>query len=95
MSDEKAMTLTLRQLRDELNALDDVQLDRAVRWWGEERGGTVKRVDVLGEDYVCPDDRDGYMGRSDYVEGDPDGVVPDADHDMPVLPAGTVLLVVD
>ena len=48
--------MTMRQVRDALVALPESPLlDKPAQWWGEEKGGTIKRVDVLSEDYLDMD----------------------------------------
>lgn len=60
--------LTLRELRDALNALTDEQLDRDAIWWGDERGGKLTGIKGLEEEYITLDSRDGMSPRSTYDE---------------------------
>jgi hypothetical protein len=60
--------MTWRMLRDAVNALPESEMDKPIHWWGDERGGTVKRLDVLPEDYVETDE--GCEPASVYSNGE-------------------------
>lgn len=90
MATETKKPLTWRELRDALSNCTNEQLDATVKWWGEERGGVVKKLDVLSEEWITLDDRDGYQPRSDFAGQDLD-----EDEIDGRMPAGTMLLAVD
>ncbi len=81
------VAMTYRELRAKLETFTDVQLDRAVRWWGEDRGGTVKRLDVIAEPYFDDDECLAPLSEWQGEEGDEP---PEISH-----PAGSAFLAVD
>lgn len=85
-----APPMTYAQLAAKLATFTPEQLAMPVRWWGEERGGEVQKVDVLDEEYICLDDRDGMepvsvFAGEDYEESEVEER----------WPKGTPLLAVD
>lgn len=85
--------MTLRALRDALNALPaTVDMEQPALWWGEERGGSVVRLDVLTEEWIALDERDGCSPRSEVEKS---GESFTEDEIEARIPAGTVRLAVD
>ena len=78
---------TWADLKKVVNELPEDMLWRDVRWWGEERGGTVKSVSLLDEVYVQNDE--GFEPMSAH-EGSEDSYYEGSE-----LPAGYPILTVD
>ena len=84
--------MTFAELKARLDTLTPEQLAMPVRWWGDERGGVVDSLDTLGEVWVSVGE--GMEPISSY-EGDADVIEGAANGDLPTLPAGTPILMVD
>lgn len=89
MSEETNKTMTFGDLKAELEKLSPEQLAMIATWAGDDRGGTVLRVDVLAEEHV----------QGDYGEGE---AIPASEWNLDEhgevvrrWPAGTTMLVVD
>lgn len=82
----ESKNLTWRELKEQVNAIEEHFLDNEVMWWGEERGGVVNKVWRLEVDYV----------QSDYSWEEASAYEDDEDLDiMPLLPAGSPIISVD
>lgn len=55
---------TWLDLKDFAATLNEEQLSQPIRWWGDDRGGTVSSVSLLGEDYIS--DGEGYSPESSF-----------------------------
>ena len=88
MSDK--LEFTWKDLKEFANSLPETELDKKVRWWGDEIGGTIKSAFVLNEDYGdqgghCLEPRSVYVNERNY----------EADEFKVDLPKGTPMLKVD
>lgn len=88
MSKEK---LSWQELKDFVNSLPDEVLEQDVRWWGDERGGTLVNTHKLEEDYICDDE--GWQPKS--VFDNDDTYTKEEIEDMPLLEKGTPILWAD
>lgn len=82
----KEKHMTFQQLKDAIDKLSPEQLAQPVRWWGDERGGTIDDLHVTDEEYV--NIGEGFEPRS----------MADIDEWTEIratLPAGTPTLVTD
>ncbi len=79
--------MTYRELLIQLQAFTPEQMAADVRWWGDDRGGVVRQVQVLAEDYVRGEE--GCFAISDFepTEEEPTPTVQ--------FPKGTPILSVD
>ena len=78
--------MTWRQLKEQVAALTEAQLDMKVMWAGEEIGGFVVKVEVLTEDHINPSG-EALEPRSFYGS--------EADDEPVVAPEGQPILHVD
>jgi hypothetical protein len=78
--------MTFLELKQRLESLTPEQLAEPVRWWGDERGGTIDDLHVLDEEYVNVGD--GFEPRSTANVEHEDDITA-------TLPAGTPTLVTD
>lgn len=60
--------MTFGELKAALAAMTAEQLAMPVLWCGEERGGEIQRVDVLDEEHIVVDARDGMEPASVYAD---------------------------
>jgi len=82
--------MTFADLKAVLDTFTPEQLAMPVRWCGEERGGEIQGVEVLDEEHVLVDDRDGMEPASAYADD------PEAQAEITARwPAGTPLLCTD
>lgn len=84
---KKDKKYTWGDLKKFVNKLPPQELKKAVRWWGEERGGEVKFADRLEEDYVRTDEGCEPASVQDYEEGD--------EHYPIIFSKGTPIISVD
>lgn len=82
--------MTYAELKAKLDTFTPEQLAAEVRWWGDERGGRIERVDLLDEPWVQTGE--GFEPFSSYSD-DPD-MVAELDG-AETLPTGTPILAVD
>ena len=75
--------LTWQYIKDLANSLDEEQLKKPVKWWGDETGGSISDANILDEDYVS--DGEAYGPRSEMDEAN-------IDPDEPVFHKGTPML---
>lgn len=87
MTTEKAMTFA--DLKAALDKMSPEALAQPARWWGDERGGVVEKLDALDEDYV--NFGEGFEPWSTYTD-DPDV---SRDEAIAELPKGTPILGLD
>ena len=87
MVSEKTKAMTFRELRSELAKLNNHQLDEPARFWGDDIGGTISKLMVLDEEFICIDGGVGMSPRSTYLDGDFT-----EDEIEARLPAGTPIL---
>lgn len=88
MSKEK---LSWKELKDFANSLPEEVLEQDVKWWGDERGGTLVNTHKLEEDYVCTDE--GWEPKS--VHESYESYSKEDIEDMPQLAKGTPILWAD
>lgn len=83
--------ITLKDLRDMLNNIPEVNLNQPIRWWGEYKGGNVVSITQLNEDFINPSG-DGCEPVSVYIDNDED-FDPESEHIE--LPKGSIMFDVD
>jgi len=83
--------LTWAELKEACNKIPESQLNEPVRWWGEERGGCINRVDIQIEDMVMTDE--GWEPKS-VQEVDKWTTQEDIDS-MKTIPKGHLVLITD
>lgn len=92
---EKVAPITYRDLAARMQSFTDTQLDSPIRLWGDSFAPSIVRaIDILEEDYIIVDSRDGFEPRSVYASELASGDLKESEIEQ-ALPAGTVTLLTD
>ncbi len=86
--------MTWRQLKAFLNTQPDTKLTGPVRWWGDEKGGTIHAISEAMDDLINPSG-DGVETRSFYAESDDPEDREIAEDEPVVMGKGSLIFEVD
>lgn len=86
---------TLNDLKNFMQTLNEEQLKQPLRFWGEEIGGEITRVEILEDDQInpsgeCCENRSGYLPGGENYAAD----MPMEDEEI-VIEKGQIMFTVD